>query len=209
MAKFVSKKKKRLSLIIGICGAVVLVAVLLALLLTIPTSKPNAKGINYIRIKELPQTKYVVGEEANYDGLVIEAILNNGSSYEVNLDECTITGFSTEKITDYQQITITYNGHTCNYSIIVYEKPLMAQEITSVEFKTLPEKLIYKVGEWIRPQGGVLLVTYSDGSTKEVELKYGNIMNFDSSTVGEYTIQIRYQEDVYVAYTEYTVTITE
>ena len=220
MAKLKLKKQRRFrankSAVIDkkviIIAAIVLAVVVVSALITILAltgNQNNETDIAGIEIKQLPKTSYIIGEAASYDGLMVEVVLMNGERYDIDLDECTIEGFSTESATDFCTIRIYYQGFSCAYNISVKEPPEKFVELVSVEFKTLPYKLTYKVGEWVEPFGGVLLCTYSDGSTKEVALGYEHIMNFNSNNVGEYTIRVKYTEGVYVANTQYTVTITE
>ena len=75
--------------------------------------------------------------------------------------------------------------------------------------KSLPDKLTYSLNEWIDPTGGVILCTYSDGSTTEVELLYSHIKKYEPEGVGEYVITVVYEDETGRARTTFTVTITE
>ena len=95
MAKFVSRKKKRTTVIIAaIAIALIVIALLVAVIVAIPKANSTASTIHNLVIKELPKTKYLVGESASYDGLVIEAVYHSGEREIVDLDECTINGFN-------------------------------------------------------------------------------------------------------------------
>ena len=136
-------------------------------------------------------------------------MLKNGERQEVNLDDCKITGFSTESVTDFQTITIRYKGFSCSYHISIKEFPKVYGSLKSIEMKSLPTKLTYKLDEWIDPTGGVILCKYSDGSTKEVDLRHNYIKIYDPTEVGEYVITVIYEDEGGRASTTFTVTITE
>ena len=139
----------------------------------------------------------------------MEAVLKNGNTYEINLAECKIMGFSTETATNSQTITIRYKGFSCSYRVSVKELPLEYGSLQSIEMKTLPTKLTYTLDEWIDPTGGVILCKYSNGTTKEVDLLYSHIKTYNPTGVGEYVITIIYEDEGGRATTTFTVTITE
>ncbi len=194
---------KKVIIIAAIVLAVVIVVGVAAALLFRSPVQPKDE----IYVKQLPKTKYFVGELASYDGLVVEAVFSNGERKEIDLDECKIVGFSTENVTDSLSITIIYKGLSCSYSISVKEFP---KELVSIEMKTLPTKQTYKLDEWIDPTGGVILCKFSDGTTKEVDLIYRHIKEFAPEGVGEYVITVVYEDDTgRRATTTFTVMITE
>lgn len=221
MAKLKLKKQRRLRLnqSSGISNKVVIVvAIALAVILAVgsvvtfiilPLFQSNDTDIHGIQVKQLPKTSYFVGEVASYDGLIVEAVLHNGEKQEINLDECTITGFSTKNVTDSQTVTIRYKGFTCTYHISVKELPKEYGSLTSIEMKSLPNKLTYTLDEWIDPTGGVILCKYSDGTTKEVDLLYSHIKTYGPTEPGEYVITVIYEDEAGRASTTFTVTITE
>ena len=209
MAKFVSKKRKRIvTIIVAIALAVILAGAFLVTFIIIPSFQSNNTDIQGIQVKQLPKTSYFVGEIASYDGLIVEAVLKNGERQEINLDECKISGFSTEKATDSKVITIRYKGFTCTYHITVKELPMEYGSLKSIEMKSLPNKLTYRLNEWIDPTGGIILCKYSNGTTKEVDLLYSHIKEY-KPTVGEYVITVNYEDEGGRASTTFTVTITE
>ena len=212
MAKFVSRKKQRTTkiLIIALAAlAVVAVIGLAALLIFSPTDNSKDTDIKSIVIKQLPKTSYFVGEVASYDDLIVEAVLENGERQEIKLEDCKITGFSTENVTDFQTVTIRYKGFTCTYHISVKEFPKVYGSLKSIEMKSLPNQLTYSLDGWIDPTGGVILCKYSDGTTKEVDLLYTHIKTYNPTEVGEYVITVIYEDEGGRASTTFTVTITE
>ena len=82
------------------------------------------------------------------------------------------------------------------------------KDMVGVSFKTLP-KTQYKVGDWMSVEGGVLLVKYDDGSTKEVELTYDHVYGFTTAEPGTFTLYVKYVEEGLLSETTYTITVTE
>ena len=209
MAKFVSRKKRRMTIIIAVALAVVTVCGLLAAFLIAPAIQASDTSIKFIRVKNFPKTTYTVGELASYDGLQVEAVLSNGNKQDINLTECTIEGFSTENVTDSQTITIKYREYSCIYTISVTEGPKENITLTEVRLITLPEKLTFSLDDDFDITGATLLCIYSDETTKDVELLYQHIKEYEPTEVGEYVITIIYEDEYGRATTTYTVTITE
>lgn len=216
MAKFVSRKKQRTTKILIIALAAVAVVAVVAIVgllvagLFTPKDNKDDTSIDLIYVKQAPKTTYFVGEVASYDGLIVEAVLHNGEKQEVNLDDCKITGFSSEEAVEGLKITIKYKGHTCNYTITVKDDTKHNAKVESIELISLPDKLFYGFDEYIDVTGGMILCTYSDGTTKEIALDYRHIMDWDPKVVGEYVVTVIYQEEGNGrAITTFTVTITE
>lgn len=61
---------------------------------------------------------------------------------------------------------------------------------------TLPEKLVYNVGEELDLTGLKLFVKYQDGGEEFVIIGESDVEGFDSSTVGTKTISVYYKDDV-------------
>lgn len=209
MAKFVSRKKRRITIIIAIALAVVTVGALLAAFIIAPAFRASDTSIKYIQIKQLPKTEYSVGELASYDDLLVEAVLGNGNKKDINLSECTIEGFSTKEVTDSLPVTIKYKEFSCVYFITVTAAPEEKIILEEVRLITLPEKLTYTLDDDFDITGAMLLCIYSNESTKEVELLYRHIKEYEPTEAGEYVITIIYEDEYGRASTTFTVTITE
>lgn len=81
-------------------------------------------------------------------------------------------------------------------------------KFNGVSIKTMP-KTEYKVGDYLSIEGGVLLLHYDDGSTREVVLDYYHIEGFSSKEPGTYTLTVKYVEDGFLATCTYEITVTE
>ena len=64
--------------------------------------------------------------------------------------------------------------------------------LTKIEVLSGPDKTEYSKGEAFDPEGLVILASYSDGSTSEVEGKDCEISGYDPDKIGEQTVEVSY-----------------
>ena len=158
------------------------------------TSKINATVLEGIEITTPPsKTSYEVGEDFDKTGMVVKAKYSDGTSKEIT--DYTIKD-GTNLTEGKANVTIEYQGKTATQEITVVKKAVTAS-VTSISIKTMPTKIQYiKNKEELDLTGGVIEVTYSDGSKIEVAMTSEDISvsGFDNSTVGKNTITIKYKE---------------
>ena len=192
-------------------GAVVLIAAIAVVVLTVvlPAIEENGQQIKSIMISSTPdKTIYLVGEEANYDGLRVFVTRNNGETFTVRAVKCQISGFDSAKAGS-QAITVSYEGFTASFFIKVEEPPKVVPVLTGIRLETLP-KTQYKLGEWLDTNGGVIVREYADGSTANITLVNSYVSGFaDIKTPGTFELTVKYKENVIVCKTTYTITVTE
>lgn len=195
--------------------AAVLVAVAVASLAVVlafnlqdnePIIEPKSLSISAYPNK----TTYYVGEAAAFSDLKLKMTLTNGATITVDGSECEITGFDSSTPVEMQTITVKYKEVHTTFTITVKEilNSIPSGKYNGLSFKTLP-KTDYKVGEWPDPSGGVLIVHYDDGTTREMELTNDYIYNFTTAKPGTYTITVKYVERGIYGETTYTITVTE
>lgn len=147
---------------------------------------------------------YVVGEEFDTTGMTLRVTYSDGT-FEIVDSGFTISGFDST-IADIQYgIGVEYEGFSVPYGleVIVFET-----NVFDVELNTLPDKLVYEIGEEIDTTGLSLLVTYIDQTTEIVTDGY-EITGFDSTTAGEKTVTVIYVADDARVTFEVTVNDTE
>ena len=207
--------KKRVLIIIAIILAVLVVAAaVVAIVLTV--NENNQKKLNEeitnIQIVNVPHKNlYYVDEAFDATGLRVFANMKGGAFVEVNVDDCTITGFDSSVAAKAQKITVTYKGFTAAFDIAIKEEEPTIPMLESIIMETLP-KTEYKKGEGLYTKGGVILCTYTDGTTKKVDLINEYIYGFRVAYLGgpgEYDITVKYTEDGIQAETTYKITISE
>lgn len=157
---------------------------------------------------------YNVGDDYDSSDLVVIVMLNDGTNhilyYEEHKEYISITGFDSSAPAENQVITIEYKGFTCTYNITVKDFELEPPTIVSIHLDPLP-KTQYKVDEMFTVEGGKIVCTYDDGSTKTVDLTPNHVSGFGamSNGVGEYTITVKLRDNGVLYKTTYTITVTE
>ena len=222
--KLKSQNSNKKVIIIAIVAAVLVVAGIIAGLIIVGANNASiAKGneIKGIYIAKAPdKTKYYIGDQADYTGLEIQVLKNNGSSEIITYTPANaylfeITGFNSNLPQEKQTITVKYKGFSTgfNISIFVYEAP--AGTLTGIGWVTLP-KTEYKVGDFFETDGGMLLKEYNDGKTKRTILLDSHIsgkdkafVNGKAKNIGTYELTVKYKENGVTVYTTYTITVTE
>lgn len=125
--------------------------------ITVSVSAPTVSSIS---IRSLPaKTEYLVGEQLDTTGLQLAVRYDNGSydyiSYGYEVSSFTFSAAGT------QNITVSYSGQTCTFSVYVKDP---AKEITSISVSSRPSKTSYTVGEYINTSGLQLIVYSAAGS---------------------------------------------
>ncbi len=100
----------------------------------IATFEVNVKApvVTGIEVATTPiKTQYLVNDAADWSGLVVNALHDNGSSKALALSELTITGFDSSAVVDSQTITVAYGEFTATFVIKVVD----ASTFEAVEYK--------------------------------------------------------------------------
>ena len=203
--KFLSKNK----LAIIIVSAVLAVALIIGgVFLGIYTN--YGQQVSRISIETMPdKLVYYVGEEADFSGLKLVCVLNNGDTTDIDLADCIITGFDTSKPYEYQKITIRYLDYFIFFNIVVNDNIKPIPKLTSITMDTLP-KTEYKLGDRLDTKGGVICCYYKDGTTLRVSLVNSYVSGFRAiEEPGIYELTVTYEENGIIATTTYTITVTE
>ena len=145
-----------------------------------------------ISVKTTPsKTSYVVEEELDLTGGVITVSYEDGTTTEVNMtsDEVTATGYNSNQLGN-QTITVSYEGHTATFNVTV------RNEVREIGIASAPTKTTYIRGEELELAGGVISVTYVDGSTENVDMtsEEVEVTGYNSTQLGTQTITVSYEE---------------
>ena len=148
------------------------------------------KSISKVSLKNPPtKTTYIKGEQINLDGCKGTIEYDNGEIEEVNFtsQNSEISGFDPNKL-GTQLVKLTYSGQTIEFNVVV------KNEAKSINIKTKPTKLKYAKGETLDLTGGIITITYEDGTTEDINMNSTNVTTsgFDSSKLGEQEITVSY-----------------
>jgi len=120
-------------------------------------------GISFENIKlTTPPTKltYLEGDALDLSGMIITAVMNNGTESSIN-SGYTVSGYSSTP--GVHTVSVTYLEKTVSFEVTVTEK-----EIVSLKLEALPEKLEYISGEEFDRNGVNLTATYNNGDVEKV-----------------------------------------
>ena len=138
----------------------------------------------------ITKTTYIKGEAIDLSGGVITVLYEDGSSANIPMtsSKLQITGYDRNKIGN-QMLTITYHNQIAILSITV------KNEVSAISVKENITKRTYTKGEDLDLSGGILTVTYQDGTTSSIPMTSSNlqITGYDSTKTGNQTITVTYQ----------------
>ena len=211
-----ASSSKRKWIILGVVAAIVL-AIVVAVAVTLIVQASNAKKaeqfnaeIKEIQIVRNPnKLSYYCGAEFDSTGMLVYTLTNGGTFAKVDLRDCTITGFDSSVAVEEQTLTVTYKGFTDTLIVKIKDPIPSVPMLVSIAMETLP-KTEFKYGEAPDIEGGTFVCTYSDGSTKTVELQNENVSGFGAAFEagkGEHDITVQYIENGIQATTTYKITL--
>ena len=143
--------------------------------------------ITSIKVDGIVKTKYVEGQSLDLTGGKVIVSYNDDTSEEIDLTSDMISGYDKDHL-GKQTIIVTYQGKTATFEVEVIKK-----EATKIELVTLPDKVEYIRGQKLDPDGARIKVTYNDGDTKLIDVTEKMCSGFDSSSLGQKTVTITYE----------------
>lgn len=139
-----------------------------------------------INISSLPKkTIYLIGEELDVSGAVLELKYESGQVLTDVIKTEWCTGFDSKKVGE-KSVTVTYPDTSCTATFTV-------EVVTEDELKLIkPQKLVYFVGDVEDRSGLAVSVVYSNGKTALLESGF-TVTGFSSNTIGEKTVTVKYK----------------
>ena len=157
-------------------------------------------SLESITVSGPTKTQYEIGDELDLTGLVVTAHYSDGS--EAAVEDYEVSGFDSSTAGE-KTITVTYQDKTTTFTVNVKEAaPVVTLESITV---TGPNKTEYEIGDELDLTGLVVTAHYSDGNEKVLSAGDYEVSGFDSSTAGEKTITVTYQDKT----TTFKVTVKE
>ncbi|MBQ4030246.1 MAG: bacterial Ig-like domain-containing protein [Bacilli bacterium] len=136
------------------------------------------------------KTKYLVGDNISYDGLILNLSYSDGSTGTIESGYETSVPSGTELTkAGSQTITVTYEGISKSFDINVID-------VSNISVKDGTIKLTYNKGDKLDLSKLVILVKYSDNTTEEINSGYTSSLE-DGTVLGSkydgYELTISYR----------------
>lgn len=202
---------KKILTIVGIAVAVVIVLVAAILIIN---SIHVGNQIHHIHISARPNdTEYFLNEELDLTGLTVQIVLNNGSSYFVESDKVTVTGFNNKKVNDKLELTVHYKEFTDTFTVSVISFPKPDPNLDYIEVKGYKETYTWAEWQsnWLILDDTYILCHFDDESTHRESLTTSRILEglAEINGPGTYTLKVYYDQysTGIVRYAEFTITI--
>ena len=138
------KDKKTLAILIGfiasVIGVVIAIVAIVASVSAVQRAEEEGRWIAGISVSKTPDnTIFNIGDEADFSGIVLQVIQNNGDFYLLeDMSEVTFSGFNSEKAKAGQVITVTYKSHTATFKVDIEEKEKPIPMLSEIRFLSSP-----------------------------------------------------------------------
>jgi hypothetical protein len=148
----------------------------------------NALALTGIAVTVEPtKTAFVVGQSANYQGIVVTASFSDASTEVLLFSALTFAGFDSSSVAADQVITVSYGGQTTTFTI-----DIIAKALVSIQVQRYP-KITYLLNEEANWSSMLVRGVNNDGTTEDISLQNLLISGFDSTTLGKITVVVSYQ----------------
>ena len=146
----------------------------------------TSKILESISIEGSPKTQYVVGQDFDLTGMVVNANYANGDKIDVT-DKVTIIDGEDLKI-DQTEVTIAYEGKSVTQEIEVVENT-----VESIVVKDEPGNDEYWAGENFDVTGMTIEATYRDGTKQIVQVTNEMVQDGQTLKNDQTTVTVEYE----------------
>ena len=136
--------------------------------------------------KNPTKTTYVEKEELDVTDGVVRVWYSDGSTEDIPLTNEMCSGFNNSKVGN-QTITVTYEGMTTQFDVLVNAKTAVG-----LSLKSVPNKTEYIQNESLDVTGGKLVVHFNNGQNQEMDLTQELCTGYDMSKPGNQTVTVCY-----------------
>ncbi|MDR1221138.1 MAG: bacterial Ig-like domain-containing protein [Treponema sp.] len=152
---------------------------------TVTVTAPGGAVLQSITVTSWPaKTVYKPGEALALSGLVVTGTYTDGATRTESVTLSNISGYDAY-MTGWQMLTVTINGKTATFGIVVSNAVLQSIAVTSP-----PSKTVYGIGEALNISGLVVTGTYSDGTTRTESVSLSNISWYNAYLTGWQTLTV-------------------
>ena len=157
----------------------------------------------------ISQIEYTAGDSLKLDGGKIVIATSDSTTAEVVITPEMVSGFNPDSV-GVQTVTVAFEidgvAYTTTFEVEVKE-PVVIEVVAKSVALSAPAKVTYKKGEALDVTGGKLTVTYSDGTTQDVDLKADMVSGFDAEKVGAQQLTVTLKIDKVVLTATFDVTV--
>ena len=157
----------------------------------------------------ISQMDYTVGDSLKLDGGKIVIATSDSTTAEVVITPEMVSGFNPDSV-GVQTVTVAFEidgvAYTTTFDVEVKEAAVIEVVAKSVALSA-PAKVTYKKGEALDVAGGKLTVTFSDGTSQDVDLKADMVSGFDAEKVGAQQLTVTLTVDKVVLTASFDVTV--
>lgn len=154
-------------------------------------SMPEDMGFAYLPKK----LDYLIGDSLDLTGGLLLLRYCNDSVAYLPITSQMVSGFNSTT-PGVKKLEVTVDNLTVFFRVVVRDNVTIIPEpvvIKSVSLQKLPGKLTYKIGDTLDVTGGVLVATYSDGTTDIIDMKSNMIGGFSNKQAGTILLTAKYE----------------
>ena len=158
------------------------------------TLKVNNTPVEVKLLSPPNKLDYTVGEEIDLNGSQVSLRFCNDSVAIIGLTDDMVTGFNSQTA-GFRQLMANICGYTISFNVVVRDSVIVKPEpveIEKVEILSLPEKLKYLEGDTLDVSGGVIVATYTNGTTDTIAMQNSMIGGFSSNKPGTVLLTVKY-----------------
>ncbi len=151
-------------------------------------------GVNSVEVAANPnKMQYYVGEALDLSGGMLQLVYANEEitkQISMTADSVTVEGYDPNTV-GKQELTVSYteNGKTVTTKL---EVEVLENEVKTISWNSLPEKLRYIEGQELDLTGGSIDVVYANGEESTIALSSSMISGYDRDEIGEQTVTVNY-----------------
>lgn len=149
----------------------------------------SMRKVQSITVSTLPEkTEYLEAKELlDVTGGKLTIKYEDGDTGIIDLTTEMISGFD-NTVTGKQDLTVTYLDGITSFPVTI-----RAKSLAKIEVSVLPQETSYlEAYDQLDLYGGRLLLTYDNGTTKEIPLYDAEVTGFDNTIPGEQILTVRY-----------------
>lgn len=164
-----------------------------ACLFSMSLIETRAAAAPVVTVNEGAATEVYAGQTLNLSELFAVETVDQAPTVAYTLDgEPLDDGMLTAEEGTYTvRLTVTDANGATGYAET--EVTVLPAAVTGITLKSAPEKTEYKTGAELELTGAVITLSYTDGTTQDVDVTAAMVSGFDAQTAGEQTLTVTYE----------------